>query len=83
MSQHRFDVGSIVVLQTERGLSRPQGRYFVEAHLPPIGTALQYRVKSESEGFRRVVVEDLMSSPNAKTITTDSHPDWVTSGEED
>ena len=67
MSQHRFDIGSEVLLQTERGLSRRPGRYFVEAHLPPLGTALQYRVKSESEGFRRVVVEHDLSLPGIQS----------------
>ncbi len=83
MSQHRFKVGSIVFLQSERGVSRQQGRYVVEAQMPPLGTALQYRVKSESEGFRRVVVEDQISSPDAEVVTARASAEMGLSGEED
>lgn len=83
MSQHQFKVGSIVFLQSERGVSRQQGRYFVEAQMPPLGTALQYRIKSESEGFRRVVVEDQISSPDAEVTTAKAPAEMGLSGEED
>ena len=83
MSQHRFKVGSIIFLQSERGVSRQQGRYFVEAQMPPLGTALQYRIKSESEGFRRVVVEDQISSPEEEVAPAKHPVGWSVSGEED
>jgi hypothetical protein len=57
MPTHRFKIGSAVMLSAEgRPASKPS-RYIVEAQMPPVGTQLQYRIKSETENFRRVVVE--------------------------
>ena len=59
---HLFKVGSAVSLASNAMAQRPSGKFIVEAHMPPVGTALQYRIKSEAEGFRRVVVETELTS---------------------
>jgi hypothetical protein len=51
-----------VILSAE-GLQSPKNNhYVVEALMPPVGTQLQYRIKSEAESFRRVVVELQLTS---------------------
>ena len=57
MPTHRFEIGSDVTLNTEWPPPAKPGRYTVEAQMPPLGTFPQYRIKSEAEDFRRVVVE--------------------------
>ncbi len=62
MSTHRFKIGSAVMLSAEGQPFSKASRYIVEAQMPPVGTQLQYRIKSETEGFRRVVVEHQLTS---------------------
>ena len=82
MAMHRFRVGAIVYLQAGDGVVVSGAhRYLIEAHLPPLGTTLQYRVKSESEAFRRIVPEYLVSATDDRARTM---PAAVSrSGEED
>ena len=57
MSKHLYAVGAVVSLTPDGQFTSAAGRFIVEAQVPPLGTALQYRIKNEAEGFRRVVVE--------------------------
>ncbi len=68
MATHVFDVGSAVSLTADWKPAQKAGRYIVEAQMPPLGTLPQYRIKSEAEGFRRVVVEHQLSSFDATPV---------------
>lgn len=57
MAAHRFTVGSQVSLTATHGQTLPTSSFIVEMQMPPVGAFLQYRIKNEAEGFRRVVVE--------------------------
>ena len=61
MPAHLYDIGSVVTLSAV-GPTAKAASYIVEAQMPPLGTSLQYRIKSEAEGFRRVVVEHELRS---------------------
>ena len=83
MTTHLYEVGAHVSLAAAYGQSSPTGVFIVEAQLPPVGTNLQYRIKSETEGFRRVVVEHQLTpvgavAPVMPVATASVHP-----GEED
>ena len=83
MSSHRFEIGSLVSLNPEgQGFSK-ESRYIVEAHLPPLGTALQYRIKAEAEGFRRVVVEHQLTALGEAQVIPSSRPMKSHPGEAD
>ena len=58
MSAHLYQVGDVVSLNFDDGqfFSR-MNPFTVEAQMPPVGDRLQYRIKSRSEEFRRVVPE--------------------------
>ena len=67
---HLFSVGSAVSLSSSASAQRPPGKFIIEAQMPPVGTSLQYRIKSEAEGFRRVAIEHelvLFGSPPMAT----------------
>lgn len=54
-----FDIGQAVRLKGGVGLGPKTGDiYHVTATLPPKGTSLQYRIRSEGESHERVVTED-------------------------
>jgi hypothetical protein len=80
MATHIYVIGETVSLNFDDGQFFSKLNPFkIEAHLPPLGTSLQYRVKSESETCRRVVPESQLSSfgsqPNvAPTIFIGPHP---------
>ena len=62
MSTHIYAVGDEVSLDFHGG--NPQSKldpFVIEARMPPVGTSLQYRVKSSSETCRRVVAEHQLS----------------------
>ena len=61
MAVHRFTVGSHVSLTATHGQTLPTSSFIVEMQMPPVGAFLQYRIKNEAEGFRRVVVEHQLS----------------------
>ncbi len=83
MATHLFRVGSIVSLNSTDGRPFPKSFFRVEAQLPPLGTSLQYRIKSESEGFSRVVVEHQLTSLDAPPVTAPGREASVLHGEED
>jgi hypothetical protein len=58
MSLHLYHVGDAVTLTPHSGnyLKTP-GAYVVSALMPPLGDVLQYRIKSASEPYERVVAE--------------------------
>jgi hypothetical protein len=84
MASHLYAIGAVVSLdfQEERFFSK-LNPFTVEAQLPSVGTFLQYRVKSASEVFRRVVPEDKLSSLEFQPDTTQAIVDVPYSGEED
>ena len=61
MATHMFRVGAAVSLNFSDGNTVPNRRFVVEAQMPPVGTSLQYRIRSEAEGFSRVAVEHQLS----------------------
>ncbi|WP_020177161.1 hypothetical protein [Methyloferula stellata] len=69
MPTHRFKIGSVVTLSAEGQPASTASRYIVEAQMPPVGTQLQYRIKSETENFRRVVVEHQLTSFSLSPVT--------------
>ena len=54
---HGHEVGDLVALNRD---GPPAGHYVVEARMSPLGSSMQYRVESQAEGFRRVVLEHRM-----------------------
>lgn len=62
MDTHLFAVGEIVSLDFHDGrFIAKLNPFTVEAQMPPVGTTLQYRIKSEAESYRRVVAEHQLS----------------------
>ena len=57
MTTHRFAFGDIVSIQGRALVKRPDS-YEVVALMPPRDGVVQYRIKSVSEKFERVVRED-------------------------
>ena len=57
MPIHRFEIGSAVSFATEWSPQAEVCRYIIEAQMPPLGALPQYRIKGDTESFRRVVVE--------------------------
>ncbi len=62
MTAHLFRVGSIVSFNGSDGQAPSRSAFKIEAQMPPLGDVLQYRIKSEAEGFSRVVVEHQLSA---------------------
>lgn len=59
MATHKFSVGQAVLLSPDRLLGRNRAERFTVVRLLPEGeNALQYRVKSKTDGHERVVRED-------------------------
>ncbi len=63
MTDHIFRIGTVVSFNSGDRQYPPANTspFIIEAQLPPVGTSRQYRIKSMSEGFSRVVVEDQLS----------------------
>lgn len=62
MSAHIYAVGDSVSLNFHEGNTFSKlDPFVVEAHMPHLGSALQYRIKSASEPCRRVVSEHQLS----------------------
>jgi len=62
MGIHKFTVGQAVLLSPDRLLGRTKGeRFTVVRLLPEAENALQYRVKSKTDGHERVVREDQLA----------------------
>lgn len=76
---HLYPVGATVTCSVLDGqVMNKAGTFIVEAQMPPLGTALQYRIKSETESFRRVVSEHQLSAgasqPQAAPVPVAPHP---------
>ena len=72
MASHSYPVGEIVFLNTRAGFFAKSDIIFtVRAHLPPLGDALQYRIKSESEPYERVVVESQLTRVASREGSTE------------
>ena len=69
MPTHRFEIGSAVTLTAEWPRSSDACRYVVEAQMPPVGTLMQYRIKGETESYRRVVVEYKLAPFSLSAVT--------------
>ncbi|TAL81722.1 MAG: hypothetical protein EPN75_03710 [Beijerinckiaceae bacterium] len=55
---HLYQVGETVILDARGGyLQNPSAEFSVIAQLPPLGSDFQYRIKSVSEPYQRVVAE--------------------------
>ena len=62
MAHHKFKVGQLVDFAPSRPGMAPSGRpYEIVRLLPGEAGELQYRIKSKSEGFERVVKESELS----------------------
>ena len=66
---HLYPVGATVTCSVLDGqVMNKAGTFIVEAQMPPLGTALQYRIKSETENFRRVVAEHQLTAGASLTM---------------
>jgi hypothetical protein len=55
---HLYRIGELVTLDSRAGYSvKAATNFTVIARLPPVGTDFQYRIKSVSEPYERVVLE--------------------------
>ncbi len=62
---HLYPVGATVICNVVAGhYNGKTDSFTVEAQMPPVGTSLQYRIKSETEMFRRVVAEHQLTAPD-------------------
>ena len=62
MATHKFAVGQVVSFLPDRHQEHAKGGLFkIVRLLPEAGDALQYRVKSETDGHERVVREEQLS----------------------
>jgi hypothetical protein len=62
MTTHKFAVGQAVSFSPDRHQEHTKGGLFkVVRLLPEAGSALQYRVKSQTDGHERVVREDQLA----------------------
>jgi hypothetical protein len=62
MATHKFAVGQAVRFSPDRGQEHAKaGLFKIVCLLPGAGDALQYRVKSETDGHERVVREDQLA----------------------
>lgn len=63
MRQHSFAVGETVSYLPGQGDgSAVPGRFTVVSRMPPLGTELQYRVKSALDGHERMVRESQLTA---------------------
>jgi hypothetical protein len=64
MATHKFAVGQVVSFLPDRHQEHAKsGLFKIVRLLPEAGDALQYRVKSETDGHERVVREDQLARP--------------------
>jgi len=62
MTTHKFAVGQAVTFSPDRDQEHTKGELFkVVRLLPEAGDALQYRVKSQTDGHERIVREDQLA----------------------
>jgi hypothetical protein len=85
MSRHLYNVGDAVNLTPHSGhFSKTTGAYVISAQMPPLGDVLQYRIKSASEPYERVVAEhqltrsDAEAPPSAEAIVAPAKPTMKT-----
>ena len=70
MSTHLYAVGESVSLNFHNGnMFSKLDPFVIEAQMPPVGTSLQYRIKSRLEACRRVVSEHQLSTFGAEPAT--------------
>lgn len=68
---HLYPVGATVTCSVLDGqVMNKASTFIVEAQMPPLGTALQYRIKNEAESFRRVVSEHQLSEGASSTAVS-------------
>ena len=64
MPTHKFSIGQAVLFSPDRHQQRATGnRFKIVRLLPEADNALQYRVKSQTDGHERVVREDQLVRP--------------------
>lgn len=72
MSKHTFAIGETVSLNFHDGqFFSKLNPFTIEAQMPPIGSRLQYRIKSKSELCQRVVAEHQISMFGEQPKTSD------------
>ncbi|MFZ0558718.1 MAG: hypothetical protein WAM55_05460 [Methylovirgula sp.] len=55
---HLYRIGEMVTLDWRAGyFPKSDGVFTVVAQMPPLGSELQYRIKSQSEPYARVAME--------------------------
>ena len=65
MGTHKFTVGQAVLFSADMNQKRARGELFrIVRLLPEAESALQYRVKSQTDGRERVVREDQLARPS-------------------
>jgi hypothetical protein len=68
-AQYLFQPGETVVLNTGlRHFLKVDAAFIVLAQLPPLGTELQYRIKSVKEPYERVVLEHQIMAEQVETV---------------
>jgi hypothetical protein len=74
MVSHLYLVGEAVALKPRAGhFAKSDYVFTVRAHLPPLGDAPQYRIKSGSEPHERVVEESQLMRLAPVEESTDLH----------
>lgn len=70
MAAHQFSVGDLVTLNWQPGgLPSKSNSYTIKSQLPPLGVELQYRIKSTSEPYERVVTEHQLTKVMSRLET--------------
>jgi hypothetical protein len=75
MSRHLYHVGEAVTLTPNSGnVLKNDGAYVVSALVPALGDEFQYRIKSASEPYERVVPEHQLNRAEAGAAPPASAP---------
>jgi hypothetical protein len=67
MNRHLYNVGDAVSVTPHSGhFLKTDAVYVISALMPPLGDVLQYRIKSASEPYERVVAEHQLTRAEAE-----------------
>jgi hypothetical protein len=68
-TQYLFQPGDTVLLNTGlRHFLKVDAAFVIVARLPPLGTELQYRIKSVKEPYERVVLEHQIMAEQVEAV---------------
>jgi hypothetical protein len=66
---HIYQVGEMVILDSRANyFLKPNAAFSVVAQLPPLGSDLQYRIKSIGEPYERVVLEHQLTRASSDAL---------------